>query len=145
MALRPTLSPTVRLYRAGLPVGAFGGRQEVMSVVSPDGPVYQAGTLSGNPLAMAAGYTLLSELNENRHHYDSLEKKAAYLQTELLEVLKKHEVNHHINCVGSMSSIFFTDQRVTNFATANTTDKEFFKTFFHEMSEAWYLSTPITI
>lgn len=124
-----------KIIGAGLPVGAFGGKKEVMSVVSPDGPVYQAGTLSGNPLAMAAGYTLLTELNQNRHHYDSLEKKAAYLQTELQEVLKKFEIAHQINRVGSMLSIFFTGQEVTGFKTANTTDKEFFKQFFHQMLE----------
>lgn len=140
-----------KIIGAGLPVGAFGGKQEVMSVVSPDGPVYQAGTLSGNPLAMAAGYTLLSELDENRNHYDSLERKAAYLQTGLMDVLKRYDVAHHINRVGSMLSIFFTDREVTDFNSANTTDQDFFKAFFHQMLqrgiylppspfESWFLA-----
>lgn len=141
-----------KIIGAGLPVGAFGGKQEVMSVVSPDGPVYQAGTLSGNPLAMAAGYVLLSELKDNPHHYDDLEKKAAYLQTELMKVLDKYEVAHQVNRVGSMFSIFFTDREVNDFNAANSINKEFFKHFFHEMLErgiylppspfeSWFLAT----
>jgi glutamate-1-semialdehyde 2,1-aminomutase len=141
-----------KIIGAGLPVGAFGGKQEVMSVVSPDGPVYQAGTLSGNPLAMAAGYALLSELKKHPKHYDDLEKKAAYLQTGLIEVLNKYEVAHRINRVGSMGSVFFTDNEVTDFNSANTTDQEFFKIFFHQMLErgvylppspfeSWFLAT----
>ncbi|MDR8392481.1 glutamate-1-semialdehyde 2,1-aminomutase [Aliifodinibius sp. S!AR15-10] len=141
-----------KIIGAGLPVGAFGGKQEVMSVVSPDGPVYQAGTLSGNPLAMAAGYMLLSELKKHPKHYDDLEKKAAYLQTGLIEVMNKYEVPHHINRVGSMGSVFFTDNEVTDFNSANTTDQEFFKIFFHQMLErgvylppspfeSWFLAT----
>ncbi|MFH5883249.1 glutamate-1-semialdehyde 2,1-aminomutase [Halalkalibaculum sp. DA3122] len=144
-----------KIIGAGMPVGAFGGKREVMSVVSPDGPVYQAGTLSGNPLAMAAGYALLTELHENPHHYDDLEKKAAYLQAELLELLNRHQVAHHVNRVGSMSSIFFTEQKVTDFNSADTTDKELFKAFFHEMLkrgvylppspfESWFLATTHT-
>ncbi|MDX1639046.1 MAG: glutamate-1-semialdehyde 2,1-aminomutase [Balneolaceae bacterium] len=144
-----------KIIGAGLPVGAFGGSGEVMSVVSPDGPVYQAGTLSGNPLAMAAGYALLTELHENPHHYDDLEKKAAYLQAELLELLQKHEVVHHINRVGSMASIFFTESEVIDFASASSTDQAFFKRFFHQMLqrgiymppspfESWFLATTHT-
>lgn len=144
-----------KIIGAGLPVGAFGGKQEVMAVVSPDGPVYQAGTLSGNPLAMAAGYTLLSELHDNPHHYDDLEKKAAYLQAELHDVFNKHEVAQQVNRVGSMSSVYFTDREVIDFNSANTTDKDLFKVFFHEMLqrgiylppspfESWFLATTHT-
>ncbi len=124
-----------KIIGAGLPVGAYGGKQEVMAVVSPDGPVYQAGTLSGNPLAMAAGYTLLSELNDNPRYYDELERKSAYLHNGLREVMEEHQVDHHINRVGSMISIFFTGQEVVDFETANTTDQELFKHFFHHMLE----------
>ncbi len=122
-----------KIIGAGLPVGAFGGKQEVMGVVSPDGPVYQAGTLSGNPLAMAAGYALLSELQDNPVHYDELEEKTTYLFTGLKDVFASHDVTVQLNRVGSMMSIFFTEEEVVDFDTANTTNQELFKAFFHEM------------
>ncbi|TYP93309.1 glutamate-1-semialdehyde 2,1-aminomutase [Fodinibius salinus] len=124
-----------KIIGAGLPVGAFGGKQEIMDVVSPVGDVYQAGTLSGNPLAMAAGYALLSELHKNPRHYDQLEEKTTYLYTGLKEVFADHEVPATINRVGSMISVFFTEQEVVDFETANTTDQEFFKAYFHAMLE----------
>lgn len=144
-----------KIIGAGLPVGAFGGRQEVMDVVSPVGPVYQAGTLSGNPLAMAAGFALLSELQEKPVHYDQLEEKTTYLFNGLTEVFNKWKVPVHINRVGSMISVFFTDEEVVDFNTANTTDKELFKSFFHEMLhrgiylppspfESWFLANSLT-
>lgn len=144
-----------KIIGGGLPVGAFGGRQEVMDVVSPVGSVYQAGTLSGNPLAMAAGFTLLAELQENPRHYDELEAKAAHLLNGLNQVFESHHVPVSINQVGSMISVFFTDLEVTDFATANTTDKELFKAFFHGMLEcgiylppspfeSWFLANTLT-
>ena len=144
-----------KIIGAGLPVGAFGGKAEVMSVVSPDGPVYQAGTLSGNPLAMNAGYALLKELKEHPEHYDELEEKTKYLTDGISRVLDKNEIQHHINQVGSMVSVFFTGSEVTDFDTANTTDQEFFKSFFHEMLkkgiylppsnfESWFVSVAHT-
>lgn len=140
-----------KIIGAGLPVGAFGGREEVMKVVSPDGPVYQAGTLSGNPLAMAAGYALLRELNDNPHIYDDLEEKTTYLNNGLKNVFKQKGVNHRINRVGSMISVFFTDREVIDFNSANTTDRELFQRFFHRMLkrgvylppspfESWFVS-----
>lgn len=122
-----------KIIGAGLPVGAFGGKDEIMQVVSPDGPVYQAGTLSGNPLAMIAGYTLLSELHENPVHYDELEEKTTYLFTGLNEIFTDYNVPVHLNRVGSMLGFFFTEEEVVNFETANTTDQELFKAFFHAM------------
>lgn len=124
-----------KIIGGGLPVGAFGGKQEVMDVVSPVGPVYQAGTLSGNPLAMAAGYALLSELHENPLHYDELEEKTTYLFTGLKEVFSNHNIPAQLNRVGSMLSIFFTEEEVINFETANTTYQELFNAFFHAMLE----------
>lgn len=124
-----------KIIGAGMPVGAFGGKEEVMKVVSPIGPVYQAGTLSGNPLAMAAGYALLSELHDNPVHYDELEEKTTFLYNGLQEVFDNHSVNAQLNRVGSMISVFFTDQEVVNFETANTTDQKLFKMFFHQMLE----------
>ncbi|MGM0546480.1 MAG: glutamate-1-semialdehyde 2,1-aminomutase [Bacteroidota bacterium] len=123
-----------KIIGAGLPVGAFGGKKEIMDVVSPVGDVYQAGTLSGNPLAMAAGYALLSELHENPLHYDELEEKTVKLATGLKELLLEHKVPFVLNQVGSMLSIFFTEEdEVVDFNSANTTDQAFFKIYFHEM------------
>jgi glutamate-1-semialdehyde 2,1-aminomutase len=125
-----------KIIGAGMPVGAFGGKQEIMDVVSPVGNVYQAGTLSGNPLAMAAGYALLSELHENPMHYDELEEKTVKLATGLKDVLEQHGVPFVLNQVGSMLSIFFTEEEeVIDFQTANTTDQAFFKAYFHQMLE----------
>ncbi len=124
-----------KIIGAGMPVGAFGGKQEIMDVVSPVGPVYQAGTLSGNPLAMAAGYTLLSELNKHPRHYDELEEKTTYLFSGLKDVFAKNDVPAQLNRVGSMMSVFFTEQEVVDFKTANTTDQKLFKEFFHQMLE----------
>jgi len=144
-----------KIIGAGLPVGAFGGKKEVMDVVSPVGPVYQAGTLSGNPLAMAAGFALLSELQEKPVHYDQLEEKTTYLYNGLQKVFEKWEVPVHINRVGSMISVFFTEQEVEDYDTANTTDKELFRHFFHEMLqrgiylppspfESWFLANSLS-
>lgn len=144
-----------KIIGAGLPVGAYGGKREIMDVVSPDGPVYQAGTLSGNPLAMSAGKTLLTILDKHPEYYVELEEKTEYLKKGLREVLLKHDIKHVINQVGSMISIFFTDSAVTNFATADTTDKEFFSKFYHQMLkrgiylppspfESWFLSKSLT-
>src|SRR5699024_9338051 len=96
-----------KIIGAGLPVGAFGGKEEVMQQVSPDGPVYQAGTLSGNPLAMAAGYALLTELNDHPAHYDRLEEKTTYLHRGLQEAFSNHNEPVHVNRIGSMISVFF--------------------------------------
>lgn len=144
-----------KIIGAGLPVGAFGGRREVMDVVSPVGPVYQAGTLSGNPLAMAAGFALLNELRKKPVHYDQLEEKTTYLFNGLSEVFEKWEVPVHINRVGSMISVFFTREEVVDFNSANTTDQALFKAFFHEMLqhgvylppspfESWFLANSVT-
>lgn len=122
-----------KIIGAGLPVGAFGGKQEIMDVVSPVGPVYQAGTLSGNPLAMAAGFALLSELHDHPRHYDELEEKTTYLFTGLKEVFSEHRIPAKLNHVGSMMSVFFTEEEVVDFKTANTTDQKLFREFFHNM------------
>lgn len=144
-----------KIIGGGLPVGAYGGREEVMSVVSPVGPVYQAGTLSGNPLAMAAGFALLSELHENPRHYDELEEKAAYLLNGLNKAFSDYDIPVTINQVGSMISVFFTNEEVWDFKTANETDQNLFKYFFHGMLEqgiylppspfeSWFLSNAHT-
>jgi glutamate-1-semialdehyde 2,1-aminomutase len=106
-----------KIIGGGLPVGAFGGKKEIMDVVAPVGPVYQAGTLSGNPLAMSAGYAQLSTLEKHPELYVELEEKAEYLTKRLRVVLNQHEIDHQMNQVGSMASIYFTDQKVTGFET----------------------------
>lgn len=144
-----------KIIGGGLPVGAFGGKKEIMDVVAPVGPVYQAGTLSGNPLAMSAGYAQLSTLEKHPELYVDLEEKAEYLTKNLREVLKNHEIDFYMNQIGSMTSVYFTDQKVTGFQTANTTNQELFKIFFHEMLkrgvylppspfESWFLATTLT-
>lgn len=133
--IRADLTTYGKIIGGGLPVGAFGGSQEIMDEVAPVGPVYQAGTLSGNPLAMAAGFALLSELNEHPSIYDDLKQKTARLSEELAQTFSNHDVPVSINQVGSMMSIFFTGQTVTNFETANTIDKNLFRSFFLKMLE----------
>ncbi|QZE13917.1 glutamate-1-semialdehyde 2,1-aminomutase [Halosquirtibacter laminarini] len=122
-----------KVIGGGMPVGAYGGRKEIMDVVSPVGPVYQAGTLSGNPIAMTAGYTLLKELNENPSIYQELSDKTEYLRKGLIQVFDESGVNYKINSMGSMISIFFTDVDVIDFETSATANNEKFPIFFHQM------------
>ncbi len=140
-----------KIIGAGLPVGAYGGKNEIMNMVSPVGPVYQAGTLSGNPLAMNAGYALLKELKDNPGHYFQLEQKAYHLESGIKKAFDAYDIPNHINRVGSMITVFFTKETVIDFDSAQTTDTDKFKTFFHEMLkegiylppsnyEAWFVS-----
>lgn len=122
-----------KIIGAGLPVGAYGGRADIMNTVSPMGPVYQAGTLSGNPLAMSAGFALLSELHKNPSIYEELDQKTAHLEEWLHRVFKHHEIPHNFNRVGSMLGIFFCDGPVTDFESCSRTDTEVFGRFFHGM------------
>lgn len=122
-----------KVIGGGLPVGAFAGREEIMNYLAPIGPVYQAGTLSGNPLAMAAGYEMLKELNKDVEIYKRLEEKTAYLEKGIREVLTKNDIDFTVNRVGSMISIHFDKNPVVDFETAKNGDNEKFKTFFHYM------------
>jgi glutamate-1-semialdehyde 2,1-aminomutase len=106
-----------------------------MDFVAPTGPVYQAGTLSGNPLAMAAGYTLLKKLHDNLSLYDELEVKSKTLERGLKKVLDDHYISNYTNRVGSMIGIFYCDHKVTGFKGANNTNKELFRKIFHHMLE----------
>jgi len=144
-----------KIIGGGLPVGAFGGKKEIMDVVAPVGPVYQAGTLSGNPLAMSAGLAQLSALEKHPEFYVELEEKTEYLEKRMRLLLNEHEIDHDMHRVGSMISIFFTSEVVSNFSTANTTNQEFFRIFFHEMLkrgvylppspfESWFLANSLT-
>lgn len=144
-----------KVIGGGLPVGAFGGKRKYMEVVAPLGNVYQAGTLSGNPIAMIAGYITLKHLKENPSVYTDLEQKTLYLKKGLNEVLKEGDQPFVINQLGSMISIHFSDQPVTNFATATAANNELFKKYFHSMLqrgiylppsafESWFLNNALT-
>lgn len=122
-----------KVIGGGMPVGAFGGRQEIMQHIAPLGKVYQAGTLSGNPLAMIAGYTLLKALKENGAVYHELEEKTLYLKKGLEEVLDASGIAYQINQLGSMISIHFSEKPVTDFASAAAADNQLFNKFFHAM------------
>ena len=122
-----------KVIGGGLPVGAFAARNEIMNLLSPLGPVYQAGTLSGNPLAMAAGFQMLLELNSDKEVFTRLEEKAAYLERGIHKVLSENNIEFTINRVGSMISVHFDKNEVYDFETAKKGDNERFKKFFHEL------------
>lgn len=122
-----------KIIGGGLPVGAYGGRKEIMKQVSPLGPVYQAGTLSGNPLAMAAGYTTLKLLRDNPQIYDELEEKAALLEAGMRASAAQAGITASFNRVGSMLSMFFTSQDVVDYDSAVTSDTRRFAAFFAQM------------
>ena len=144
-----------KVIGGGMPVGAFGGRKEIMSQIAPLGKVYQAGTLSGNPIAITAGLSLLKTLNDNPHIYNELEQKGAYLETGLTNVLTEANIPFVINRMGSMISLHFSNNPVTNFKDASNCDNQFFNTFFHGMLsrgiylppsafESWFLSNALS-
>lgn len=124
-----------KVIGGGLPVGAFAAREEIMNHLAPDGPVYQAGTLSGNPLAMSAGLAMLTELNNNPKVFQSLADKTEYLHKGIAEVLTEKGVPHQINRYGSMISVHFTDEPVVDFASSAKGDNDTFKKYFHGMLE----------
>ncbi len=126
-----------KIIGGGLPVGAYGGPAKIMDLIAPLGPVYQAGTLSGNPLAMAAGITTLSQLKQNRaQYYRQLDEYAAKLVDGVLDAAKSGGVAMTANRVGSMFTFFFTDKTVTDWDSAATSDTEKFGRFHHAMLNA---------
>ncbi len=129
-----------KVIGGGLPVGAFAARSEIMSYLAPEGPVYQAGTLSGNPLAMNAGLAMLTALNENSNVFKSLEEKTALLAKGIAEVLTEKGVVHTINRLGSMMSVHFSEEPVVDFDSASRANNDTFKKYFHGMlKEGVYL------
>lgn len=120
-----------KVIGGGLPVGAFAARNEIMNCLAPLGPVYQAGTLSGNPLAMAAGLEMLKSLNNDKEVFKRLDEKTGYLEKGIREVLTKNNVDFTVNRVGSMISIFFDSREIYDFKTAGYGDTQRFKDFFH--------------
>ena len=129
-----------KVIGGGLPVGAFASRNEIMDELSPIGKVYQAGTLSGNPLAMTAGYATLNELNNNSDIYTSLNEKREYLEIEMKKILKDNKVDFQINSCGSMISLHFCSSPVVDFNSSLKGNNNFFKKYFHGMlKEGIYL------
>jgi glutamate-1-semialdehyde 2,1-aminomutase len=136
----PDLTTFGKIIGGGLPVGAYGGRREIMEMIAPSGPVYQAGTLSGNPLAMTAGLETLRIISEDPGFYDRLETKAAKLETGLIEACETRQLPLQFNRSGSMFTLFFTETDVTDFSTAKTSNTSQFGTYFNAMlQEGVYL------
>lgn len=144
-----------KVIGGGLPVGAFAARNEIMDYLAPNGPVYQAGTLSGNPLAMAAGLAMLSELNEKREIFESINEKTAYLRDGIKNVLNRNKIDHTINQLGSMISVHFAKEPVVDFESAALGNNDRFKKFFHGMMkngvyiapssfETWFISEALS-
>ena len=122
-----------KVIGGGLPVGAFAAREEIMDFLAPEGPVYQAGTLSGNPLAMAAGLAMLTALDSQPEVFDSLADKTAYLHEGMNNILSKCRVDYQINRLGSMISLHFTDTAVKDFTSAAKGNNKRFTKYFHGM------------
>ncbi len=131
--IKPDLSTFGKIIGGGLPVGAFGGRKEIMEMIAPSGPVYQAGTLSGNPLAMSAGFAALNYIKNNPGIYNELEEKSSYLENGINEALKSINRKYAVNRVGSMMTLFFTKGQVNNYAAAVKSNTVLYGRFFREM------------
>lgn len=155
LAVNADLVTYGKVIGGGMPVGAFGGRQEIMQHIAPLGKVYQAGTLSGNPLAMIAGYTLLKALQDDPGIYSGLEEKTQYLAEGLQQVLEASGLPFRINRLGSMISVHFSEDPVTDFASASAAHNQLFNQFFHAMLrrgvylppsafETWFVSNALS-
>ncbi|HDZ58986.1 MAG TPA: glutamate-1-semialdehyde-2,1-aminomutase, partial [Ignavibacteriales bacterium] len=131
--IQPDLTTFGKIIGGGLPVGAFGGKAEIMDMLAPNGPVYQAGTLSGNPLAMAAGYAALKHIKDHPEIYDKLEEKAFYLEKGMKDNIKALNKNYAMNRVGSMMCMFFTEETVEDFKSAVKSDTALYGKYFREM------------
>lgn len=129
----PDLVTYGKIIGAGMPVGAYGGRREIMEMVSPAGPVYQAGTLSGNPVAMAAGLAQLKLLWEDQDIYTRIYRKGEYLFEGIQKILKENEVPYQVNHTASLGCIFFTSEKVTDYTSAKTADTKAFAEYFKYM------------
>jgi glutamate-1-semialdehyde 2,1-aminomutase len=141
--VKPDLTTLGKVIGGGLPVGAFGGRRDIMSSIAPLGPVYQAGTLSGNPMSMSAGLAMLNALSTDKDFYKNLSKKVQKLTSGIIEKAKENNINMTSNSVGGMFGLFFTDAtKVTNFNETSKCDIERFKKFYHLMLEEGIYMAP---
>lgn len=152
--IQPDLTTLGKIIGGGLPVGAYGGKAEIMNMIAPAGPVYQAGTLSGNPLATTAGLAMLNLITDNPDVYASLAQRGLALKNALSSDLKELGLNYTINQIGSMFTLFFTDKEVNNFSDAKTSDTALFGRYFKGMLdkgiylppsqyESWFLSAAL--
>src|SRR5690606_13326964 len=143
-----------KIIGGGFPVGAFGGRKEIMNYLAPQGPVYQAGTLSGNPIAMRAGITTLSVLKNDLDLYNRIEKTTEILHQEISNILNEKGIAHTVNRFGSMVSFFFGEHKVLNFDDAQKANHHLFNQFFHHLLkegiylppsgyETWFISDAV--
>jgi glutamate-1-semialdehyde 2,1-aminomutase len=150
----PDITTFGKIIGGGLPVGAYGGRSEIMNMIAPSGPVYQAGTLSGNPLATTAGLAMLNHITNNLDVYDRLAAKGNKLKEGIRSQLDSLGLSYTINQIGSMFTLFFTDQAVNNFSDAKTSDTALYGKYFHGMLErgiylppsqyeSWFISDAI--
>ncbi|MGD6895100.1 glutamate-1-semialdehyde 2,1-aminomutase [Bacillus infantis] len=128
----PDITCLGKVIGGGLPVGAYGGKAEIMERIAPSGPIYQAGTLSGNPLAMTAGYETLSQLTPES--YKEFERKADRLEEGLYSAAKKHDIPLTVNRAGSMIGFFFTNEEVINYEKAKTSNLDYFASYYREMA-----------
>ncbi|HAI77027.1 MAG TPA: glutamate-1-semialdehyde-2,1-aminomutase [Microscillaceae bacterium] len=133
LGVKPDMTTLGKIIGGGLPVGAYGGRKEIMDYVSPAGPVYQAGTLSGNPVAMAAGLAMLHHLNDNPSIYTQLDNITAAITQGIAQAASALGKQLTINQIGSMYSLFFTEEPVVDFASAKRADLEAFGLYFRTM------------
>ena len=154
VGIQPDLTTLGKIIGGGLPVGAYGGKAEIMNMIAPSGPVYQAGTLSGNPLATTAGLAMLNLITENPGVYTSLAQRGLELKNALANDLKELGLNYTINQIGSMFTLFFTDKEVNNFNDAKSSDTTLFGKYFKGMLdkgiylppsqyESWFLSAAL--
>ena len=139
--ITPDLTALGKVIGGGLPVGAFGGKAEIMNFLAPEGPVYQAGTLSGNPLAVAAGKCLINELIKT-NPYDELEANASYLLTNIKNEMFKKEIPFSFNQIGGMFGFFFTDEFPNNFDDVSASSDQYFESFFKDcLNQGIYFAT----
>ena len=154
VGIQPDITTLGKIIGGGLPVGAYGGKAEIMNMIAPAGPVYQAGTLSGNPLATTAGLAMLNLITDNPEVYASLAQRGLALKNALANDLKELGLNYTINQIGSMFTLFFTDKEVNNFTDAKTSDTVLFGKYFKGMLakgiylppsqyESWFLSAAL--
>ncbi len=141
--IQPDITTLGKIIGGGLPVGAYGGRQEIMNLLAPVGPVYQAGTLSGNPLAMSAGLETLKIIDQNPNFYSELEDKSKYFQQKLQENIDANNIKAQINRIGSLMTVFFTDEKIVNsYQTAVTADRQKYAQFFKRALECGIYFAP---
>ena len=140
LGIKADITTYGKVLGGGLPVGAFAASNEIMQFLAPEGPVYQAGTLSGNPIAMAAGYSMLKELNTNQDIFNRLDEKTKCLEEGFREILKKKNIQFQINRLGSMFSLHFTKEPVIDFKSSAKGNNNLFSRYFHGMlDEGIYL------